>query len=321
MNRRAAATVAAMLVASFAACGGDGSSASSPTASAEVTTAPANTSTTNPATTPAPTTVPPTTVPPTTVAPTTVAPTTLPPTMLPSTTVAPATVPPAPTTSASADFLGEETIGTSVEGRPIVASHRGTPGGTVILVIGVIHGNENAGLAILDDLRTMPLPVGLDLWLMDTINPDGLANDVRGNGNQVDLNRNFPHDWTQVAQPGEWEYSGTGPASEPETQAYIAFAERIQPKLTLWYHQDLNRISPSNRKDGPLRERYAALTGLPILAVTGGTYTGVAATWTRLTVPDAMSFIVELGPTLSADEAAVHAAAVVDISVMAQSIA
>ncbi len=50
-------------------------------------------------------------------------------------------------------------------------------------------------------------------------------------------------------------------------------------------------------------------------------YTGVAATWTRLTVPDAMSFIVELGPTLSADEAAVHAAAVVDISVMAQSIA
>ena len=180
----------------------------------------------------------------------------------------------------------------------------------------MIHGNENAGLAILADLRTMPLPPGIDLWLMDAINPDGLANDERHNGNGVDLNRNFPHDWTQVAQLGDWEYSGTGPASEPETQAFIAFADRIRPALTLWYHQDLYRISPSNRSDGPLRERYAEITGLPIISVTGGTYTGVAATWVRTTVPDAMSFIVELGPTLSADEAQVHATAVLDIITM-----
>lgn len=246
----------------------------------------------------------------TTIAPTTLAPTTLAPTTLPPATVAAATLAPN-------DFLGEETIGYSAQGRPIVASHRGTPGGTVILVVGVIHGNENAGLAILADLRTMPLPPNVDLWLMDAMNPDGLANDVRHNGNGVDLNRNFPHDWTQVAEPGHWEYSGTGPASEPETQAFMAFADRIRPALTLWYHQDLYRISPSNRSDGPLRERYAAITGLPIISVTGGTYTGVAATWVRTTVPAAMSFIIELGPTLSTDEAAVHAAAVLDIATMA----
>lgn len=246
----------------------------------------------------------------TTITPTTLAPTTLAPTTLPPATVAAATLAPN-------DFLGEETIGYSAQGRPIVASHRGTPGGTVILVVGVIHGNENAGLAILADLRTMPLPPNVDLWLMDAMNPDGLANDVRHNGNGVDLNRNFPHDWTQVAEPGHWEYSGTGPASEPETQAFMAFADRIRPALTLWYHQDLYRISPSNRSDGPLRERYAAITGLPIISVTGGTYTGVAATWVRTTVPAAMSFIIELGPTLSTDEAAVHAAAVLDIATMA----
>ncbi len=241
-------------------------------------------------------------------------PTTLTATTLPPTTVAPATVAPATSVASAADdFLGEETIGYSAQGRPIVASHRGTPGGTVILVVAVIHGNENAGLAVLEDLRTMPLPPGVDLWLMDAMNPDGLANDERHNGNGVDLNRNFPHDWTQVAVPGDWEYSGTGPASEPETQAFMAFADRIRPALTLWYHQDLYRISPSNRSDGPLRERYAEITGLPIISVTGGTYTGVAATWVRTKVPDAMSFIIELGPTLSDDEAAVHATAVLDI--------
>ena len=203
-----------------------------------------------------------------------------------------------------------------MQGRPIVASHRGTAGGTVILVVGVIHGNENDGLPILEHLRAMQLPPDIDLWLMDAMNPDGLANDVRGNANEVDLNRNFPHDWTAIGQLGEWEYSGGGPASEPETQAFIAFADRIDPALTLWYHQDLNRVSPSNRRDGPLRQRYAALTGLPYESVGGGTYTGVAATWVRQTVPDAMSFIIELGPTLPASEARTHAAAVLDISTM-----
>ena len=242
---------------------------------------------------------------------TTLSPTTLWTTIVPLTTATPTTTEPVP--SVADDFLGEETIGYSAQGRPIVASHRGTAGGTVVLVVGVIHGNENAGLAVLDDLRTMPLQPGVDLWLMDAMNPDGLANDARHNGNGVDLNRNFPHDWTQVAVPGDWEYSGTGPASEPETQAFMAFADRIRPALTLWYHQDLYRISPSNRSDGPLRTRYAEITGLPIISVTGGTYTGVAATWVRTTVPDAMSFIIELGPALSAEEALVHATAVLDI--------
>ena len=229
-----------------------------------------------------------------------------------STTVAPVAA------SRPADFLGEEVIGTSAGGRDITAWHRGTPGGTVILVVGVIHGNENAGLPILDRLGELPLPVGYDLWLLPLLNPDGYANDVRGNANGVDLNRNFPHDWTPIAQPGDWQWSGPGPGSEPETQAYMAFTQRVQPALTLWYHQDLNRVSPSTGRDGPLRQRYAELTGLPYETVsgTGSVYTGVAATWTRRTLPDAMSFIVELGPTLPADQVDVHANAVLAIAQM-----
>ena len=237
-----------------------------------------------------------------------------------STSTSVAATPPPTTVADAGVFLGEEVIGTSVGGRPIVATHRGTPGGMVVLVVGVIHGDENDGLAVLGLLGAMPMPSGIDLWLMPAMNPDGLANDERGNGNGVDLNRNFPHDWTQIGEPGNGQYSGTGPASEPETKAFIAFAERIKPTLTIWYHQDLHRISPSTGRDAPLRQRYAELTGLELLSITGGTYTGVAATWVRQTVPEAMSFIVELGSSLSAEEAATHADAVLVVAQLAATV-
>jgi protein MpaA len=259
----------------------------------------------------------------TTAATTTIAP---PPTALmtttaPTTTETPTTSrpPKIPTLARPADFLGEQVIGTSAGGRPIVAAHRGTPGGKIVLVVGVIHGNENAGLAIVERLSAMPIPAGIDLWLLPLMNPDGYANDVRGNERGVDLNRNFPHDWTPIATPGDWQYSGSGPGSEPETQAYMEFAAEVGPALTLWYHQDLFRVSPSSGRDGPLRQRYAELTGLPYVAVSGpgSVYTGVAATWTRRTLPSAMSFIVELGPTLPDDEVQRHADAVIAVAAMA----
>jgi protein MpaA len=214
------------------------------------------------------------------------------------------------------DFLGEETIGTSAQGRPITVVHRGTPGGAVVLVVGVIHGDEDAALPIVDRLAVMPLPPGIDLWLMPMMNPDGQANRVRGNGNGVDLNRNFPYDWQPISQPGDWQYSGTGPASEPETSAFVAFASRIHPALTLWYHQDLNIISPTKGRDGPLREKYAQLTGMPMGGISGGIYHGVAGGWIVHRVPHAMSFIIELGPTLAPDQVQVHADAVVTIALM-----
>ena len=237
-----------------------------------------------------------------------------------STTIAATTtstvVPTTTTEPLPADYLGEEVIGTSVEGRPITAWHHGAALGAAVLVVGVIHGDEDAGLPILDRLAEVDLPPGLDLWLLPALNPDGLANQVRGNGNGVDLNRNFPHDWTAIAAPGEWQYSGTGPASEPETEAFVAFSARIAPTLTLWYHQDLFCLTPSKGRDRPLREAYSQISGLPIVTVTGGIYTGVAATWVRRTLDDAMSFIIELGPTVPDDERERHVDAVLEVSTM-----
>jgi hypothetical protein len=98
----------------------------------------------------------------------------------------------------------------------------------------------------------------------------------------------------------------------------VKFVREIRPALGIWYHQDLNMISPGSGFEGRLRARYGALTGLPLVRITGGKYTGVAATWQRNVGQDAMAFVVELGPTLSAEEAIVHARAVMTVSLMVQ---
>lgn len=229
-----------------------------------------------------------------------------PPTEAPTTVAPPTTVPPA--------VVETRQIGTSVEGRPITAVRRGTPGGRVVLIIGVIHGDENAGLAIIDLLEQYEVPAGVDLWLVDSMNPDGVANNDRHNANQVDLNRNFPADWGPIGVPGDGQYAGPSVASEPETQAMIAFITEIRPDLVMWYHQDLFRISPGKGRDGAIRQRYADLVGLPVVSITGGIYTGVAATWARRTIDPGVAFIVELGESLTPEEADRHARAVLTIA-------
>ena len=313
-TRRVAAGV--MLIATLAACSAEPDGAPATSTLAPPAVAPTSTvaPTSAAATTEAPTTtaVPATEASTTTAAPTTtVAPTTVAPTTVAPTTVAPTTV--APTTTIGA-VVEERQIGTSVEGRPITAVRRGTPGGRVVLVIGVIHGDEDDGVAIVDLLEQLPVPDAVDLWLVESMNPDGQAAQDRHNANQVDLNRNFPADWGPIGVPGDGQYAGPSAASEPETQAMVAFVEELRPDLIIWYHQDLYRINPGQGRDGAIRARYAELTGLPLVSITGGTYTGVAATWARRTIEPGVAFIVELGATLSPAEAAMHAQAVLTVA-------
>lgn len=198
-----------------------------------------------------------------------------------------------------------------------MAERFGTVGGRRVLVIGVIHGDEDDGVAIVDELRANPVPDDVELWIVESMNPDGQANQVRWNDNGVDLNRNFPYKWGPIGVPGDSQYAGSGPASEPETQAMVNFMGQLRPDITIWYHQDLFVVNPSDGREGRVRERYAQLTGLPMGQITGGTYTGIAATWARneFRPDDGVAFIVELGPTLTAAEAVVHADAVRTIAV------
>jgi protein MpaA len=207
-------------------------------------------------------------------------------------------------------FESEFEIGRSVWGNPITVVRRGDPDGVRVLVIGVIHGNEDAGVTVLDQLLVETIPPGVELWLVRSMNPDGQGQ-MRGNVNLVDLNRNFPVDWDFLAEPGNWQYGGPGPASEPETQAMVALGEGVRPNLVFWYHQDLFRLAPATGRKGEMRARYAELTGLPIVGITGGTYTGTAANWARTVIPEGGETItVELGETLPDAEVALHVAAV-----------
>jgi protein MpaA len=326
---RTVAVAVAVAVVAMSACSAAGESAPttlppSGTAATATTTTSATTSTTSPPTTTAPTTSTSTTTTSTSTSTSTTSTSTSTSTSTTSTTttVAPPspTIPPLPTIEPVDAFAFpydvEVVIGRSVEDRPITVIRRGTTGGTRVLVVGAIHGNEDAGTAIVDRLAADPVPEGVELWLVRSMNPDGQAARDRQNANQVDLNRNFPHNWDYLGTLGDWQYAGTGPASEPETRAMVALGDSVRPDLILWYHQDLFRINPASGRDGDVRARYAAIAGLPLVSVTGGTYTGTASQWSRTVAPEAgIGFTVELGEALTAEQIAAHTAAVHAVAV------
>jgi len=115
-----------------------------------------------------------------------------------------------------------------------------------IYIDGGHHGNEQAGSETAFILiKYLVERYGTDelvTWLMDNsriyitpmINPDGNAHDTRFNTNRVDLNRNYPFEWDN--QNSIWGGHGSGPASEPEVAANVAFMRSIDPVLYLTEH-------------------------------------------------------------------------------------
>ena len=198
-------------------------------------------------------------------------------------------------------------IGHSVRGRPIVAYERGDRSAPPTLVVGVIHGSEPAGLAVIAQLRRLPLPPHVHLWLVPTANPDGLAAGTRQNAHGVDLNRNWPAGWAHTG------VSGTRPLSEPESQALRAFILQVKPKLTIWYHQPLAEVYGSDPHVAVLK-LYARLSGLPYRKLTAPR--GAATRWQRRQFPGSPAFVVEFptGP-ISTANARRHAKAVLALSV------
>jgi murein peptide amidase A len=179
-------------------------------------------------------------------------------------------------------------IGHSAQQRPIALVHvAGT--GPRILVVGCIHGNEPAGIAIVRALeRTHP---NADLWLVPVLNPDGLATGTRQNAHGVDLNRNFPSLWQHFGRPGSTYYSGPRPFSEPETRAARDLIRRIKPRYTIWYHQHMDVVWAYGRSTAAGR-RYARLSGLRLLH--RAWLAGSATNWQNHLPDGEVSITVEL---------------------------
>lgn len=226
------------------------------------------------------------------------APTTAPsptPTSAPSPTAAPpspGSVPPAPTPAPVPTTT--ERLGTSVEGRPIRARVLGDPASPHrVLVIGCVHGDERAGIAVTKALRNAEPPAGTAWWIVNAVNPDRCTGPrrTRGNARGVDLNRNSPWRWRTLDPPGGTYYAGPRAASEPETRAVLRLTRRVRPDVTLWFHQHA-RLVDLSRGDRRIIRAYARRVGLP--AVNYGTRPGSLATWQARVLPRSTPFVVEL---------------------------
>ena len=180
-------------------------------------------------------------------------------------------------------------LGRSVDGRPITAVETGDPDTPrKTLVVGCIHGNECAGIAIARQLiSTSPSPE-TDLWIISDLNPDGAAAGTRGNANGVDLNRNFPRRWQRLS--GAF-YSGRRPLSEPETRIAYRLIERIRPSVSIWFHQHLDLVDDSSGNRS-LERRFARAAGLRLAPLTPEP--GSAVTWETHRFRHGSSFVVEL---------------------------
>jgi protein MpaA len=154
-------------------------------------------------------------------------------------------------------------IGRSVQGRGINAVELGNPrSANKMLVVGCIHGNECAGLAIVEALERLPSPPSLDLWVIENLNPDGYAAGTRQNAHGVELNRNFPWAWRRLS--GVYN-SGPRPLSEPESRVAYRLILRVRPGISIWFHQHA-RVVDESGGDLAIERRFSGLVGLPLSA-------------------------------------------------------
>jgi murein endopeptidase len=164
-------------------------------------------------------------------------------------------------------------LGDSLEGRPIYAYRVGNPAARKLLVVGSIHGNEPAGLEVTRRLVSVAPPLHAELWIVPTLNPDGLARRTRTNAAGVDLNRDFDA------------------FSQPETRLARALIRRVRPFLSVWFHQPQGLVRAYGRSVAAglayariARARYRTIVWPP----------GTAARWQNRI--GERSFVVELGP-------------------------
>ena len=203
-----------------------------------------------------------------------------------------------------------ELLGESVQGRRIEATAIGrSDAPRKALVFGAVHGNESAGIAVARRLRAdQKTPKGVQLWIVDDLNPDGRRRGTRQNARGVDLNRNADYHWRRQGRQGSENYSGPSALSEPESKLARKLITRVQPDVTVWYHQALGLVDDSGG-DPVLERRYAELSGLPFTRL--ARLPGSVTSWQNHTFPEGTAFVVELnGGALSPGAVERHAKAV-----------
>lgn len=131
----------------------------------------------------------------------------------------------------------------------------GDPQKPAFLVYGVTHGSEwESAYGLLTLARLLASQTNSPLFdtrhyclkLIPILNPSGYELNTRQNAARVDLNRNGGEWWESFKGrdsnndgtwgPGDYDWKGTGPFSEPETQTLRTVIDRLKPYATLDFH-------------------------------------------------------------------------------------
>ncbi len=150
-------------------------------------------------------------------------------------------------------FLGFPIHDACLSARPTDAEGRGFN----VYLDGGHHGNEFLGVEFVmmmtyylvdnygrDDAVTHLLDNG-KVCVTPIVNPDGNYLDTRKNGNQVDINRNYPYEFGLKGasdNPAAPNYHGAAPLSEPETRANVEFAASVMPDLWVTMHTGIKEM-------------------------------------------------------------------------------
>jgi hypothetical protein len=226
---------------------------------------------------------------------------TLPPTEAPS-----PTQPPAPTQTPTSTITpipfseGPLEIGKSVNGLPLEVYRFGTGAVERMIVAGIHGGNEYNTVQLAEELMAYInlnheiIPPEVTLYILHDLNPDGAARSLgvlgRANANGVDLNRNWPDGWkADWNRSGCWTTTyvtgGSKPASEPETQALIAFVKSHHLSALINYHSAALGIFPGGVPPKQASKQFAqALAAVSTYKYppvdTGCEYSGGLVDWT-----------------------------------------
>jgi len=191
----------------------------------------------------------------------------------PAATGAPAVLPASGTSEPaprSNQVLESTVIGRSVRGHRIVAYRKGaaepTDARRTVVLLGQLHGDERAGVTTARWVRDhVSVRTDVTVWIVPTMNPDGLARGTRTNARGVDLNRNWPMNWRRTARGTT--YSGRRAASEPETRAMLRFLRTVQPDAMTSLHQPYGEVGFYADKPRPFQRRLSRYLHLPLRGI------------------------------------------------------
>ena len=169
----------------------------------------------------------------------------------------------------AASFSDFFTVGYSLLGEPIYATHVGDYTGRQVIVQCAIHAREFVTALLGVDLAryASEVPFGGGAYFIFNTNPDGIRLVLEGNSfvgcaatksflieangskdfalykanaNAVDLNTNFDADWGSGESnrrcPSAESFIGYYPMSERETKVLADFTRNIRPYATISYH-------------------------------------------------------------------------------------